>query len=100
MSSYDRVMKKVYKFYNKPKKEECYNLDLAFVDFMVPRLERFKEDAKGVIVYDFSIIDDILDGFRIYQKKFDWELKDEKENARRVKRSMELFAEHFSEFWW
>lgn len=100
MSSYDRRMKKVKKFYNKPIGEECFNLDLAFVDFMVPRLELFKKDASKVIDYDFIIIDEILKGFKLYQKKFDWELEDMEKNMEIVRKSMDIFAEHLYEFWW
>lgn len=100
MSSYDRRMKKVNKFYNNPFREECYNLDMAFVDFMVPRLKKFKEDASKQIVYNFDIIDEILVGFELYQGHFDWELEDIEKNMEVVNHSMKLLSEHFWEFWW
>lgn len=97
---YDRRMKKQRRFYTKPISEECWNLDMAFIEFIIPRLELFKTDASKIIVYDFDIIDQILEGFRLYQNKFDWEVEEAKENYDKFLKSMKLFAEHIAEFWW
>jgi hypothetical protein len=101
-SKYDKRMKRPIKFYNSPISEECYNLDTSFINFIVPRLKLFKKDASRVIIYDFSIIDDILKGFELYQKVDEWE--NDKEivafNMKIVNKSMELFAKHWMEFNW
>lgn len=106
---YDRVMKKVDKHYTNVKSEECWNLDWNFVKFMIPRLELFKKEASKIIVYDFSIIDEILVGFKLYENKWNWEagINDMEElkkivirNNKIVDKSMKLFAEHWKEFWW
>lgn len=106
---YDRHMKKTDKFYTNPISEECWNLDWNFVKFMIPRLELFKKEASEIIEYDFSIVDKILEGFKLYEQKWEWdnniddleELKNVilKNNAI-VDESMKLFAEHWKEFWW
>lgn len=98
--SYERHMKKPMRLYTKPISEECWNLDFSFIDFIVPRLELFKKEASEIIAYDFSIIDEILVGFRLYSTKYDWEIEDIKKNMAIVKKSMKLFSEHWMEFGW
>ena len=100
MGKYERRMKKVNKFYNKPRSEECWNLDWNFINFIVPRLELFKKDASKIIDYDFSIVDKILEGFKLYQQKWDWKVEDMEENMKKVEKSMRIFAKHWREFWW
>ena len=56
MGKYERRMRKVNKFYNKPRSEECWNLDWNFMNFIVPRLELFKKDASEIIDYDFLFL--------------------------------------------
>lgn len=97
---YERHMKKANHFYTKPIDEETWNLDLCFVDFMVPRLRLFKEKASNIIDYDFTIIDKIIEGFELYRHHYDWEDASIKENLKKVQKSMRLFAEHWMEFWW
>lgn len=99
-SKYDRRMKKILKFYDNPYSEECYSLDISFVEFMIPRLELFKEEASKWIVYDFTVVDEILKGFRLYKDIFDWESDDIKKNMAVVNKSMKLFAKHWTEFGW
>ena len=99
-SKYDRRMKKAKKFYTNPYSEECYALDINFVEFMIPRLELFKKDASKWIVYDFSIVDKILVGFKLYKEIFDWKLEDIEKKMTIVKESMKLFSEHWMEFGW
>ena len=108
-NKYERRIKKPEKFYRNPISEECYALDINFVKFMIPRLELFKKEASEIIEYDFSIVDKILEGFKLYEQKWEWdnniddleELKNVilKNNAI-VDESMKLFAEHWKEFWW
>lgn len=98
--SYDRHMKKPMRMYTNPVSEECYNLDLVFVDFMVPRLKLFKKEASEIIEYDFTIVDKIIEGFELFQNKFDWSLEEAEANYAKFQESMKLFAEHIAEFWW
>ena len=100
MGKYERRMKKVNKYNRNVVREECWNLDLGFVDYIVPRLEVFKEDASKIIEYDFSIVDKILEGFKLYQRKYDWDIDDYENNLKIVEKSMKLFAKHWMEFWW
>ena len=97
---YDRAMKKPNRFYTNPIEQECWNLDLSFVEFMVPRLKLFREEASKIIKYDFTIVDRILEGFELYLSKFDWDVEDAKSNMKKVQKSMNLFAKHWTEFWW
>lgn len=106
---YDRVMKKVDKTYTNVKSEECWNLDWNFVKFMIPRLELFKKEASKIIEYDFTIVDKILVGFKLYENKWEWDsgINDLEEirqifikNNAIVDESMKLFAEHWRDFWW
>lgn len=100
---YDRRMKKVKKYNTNVLSEECWNLDTAFVDWIVPRLKVFRKEASRIIDYDFTVVDQIIEGFELYTSKFDWDLSDEKvikDNLKRVDNSMKLFAEHWREFWW
>lgn len=99
-NSYERRMKKPKKFYNSPRSEECWNVDLAFVEFMIPRLKLFKEDASKMIVYDFTIIDRILEGFELYKNKYDWTPENCEENYAKFLASMELFKDNIIDFWW
>lgn len=99
-NKYERRMKKPEKFYRNPISEECYALDINFVEFMIPRLELFKKDASKWIVYDFSIVDKILVGFKLYKEIFDWKPEDIEKNMTIVKESMKLFSEHWMEFGW
>ena len=52
MDKYDRVMKKVYKFYDNPKSEETYDLDYNLIRMIVPRLKLFIEDSSTIIDWD------------------------------------------------
>lgn len=97
---YSRRMKKYHKLYTIPIEEETFSLDSNFIDFIVPRLELFKEKASKWIVYDFTIIDRILVGFKLYQSVYDWETEDIEKNMTIVKESMKLFSEHWMEFGW
>lgn len=97
---YDRRMKKYHKLYTKPIEEETFSLDCNFIDFIVPRLELYKEKASKWIVYDFTIIDKILVGFKLYQSVFDWKVEDIEKNMAIVKESMQVFAEHWMELGW
>lgn len=98
--NYNRYLRRRKKFYNKPIVEESFNVDLAFIDFIIPRLELFEEEASKHIKYDFDLVREIIKGFRLYQNKFEWETEDVQDNFKQVQRSMELFAAHFHEFWW
>lgn len=49
MGKYDRAMRKCTKFYNKPMKEELYNLDLSIISFLIPRLEKFIDDSSVIV---------------------------------------------------
>lgn len=100
MDKFERKMKKVSKFYNNPLVEETYSLDLSFIEFIIPRLKLFKEKANQIIVYDFTIIDKILEGFELYLNIFEWSMDECKINMPKVKKSMKLFAEHWTEFGW
>lgn len=67
--------------------EECWNLDLSFIEFIIPRLKMFKEEASKIIVYDFTIIDKILEGFELYRHIFDWDTS----NVETVKDNLKKF---------
>ena len=100
---YDRHMKKPNHFYANPVIEECWNLDLSFIEFIIPRLKMFKEEASKIIVYDFTIIDKILEGFELYRHIFDWNttnVETIKDNLKKVQESMDLFSKHWMEFGW
>ena len=100
---YDRHMKKPNHFYANPVSEECWNLDLSFIEFIIPRLKMFKEEASKTIVYDFTIIDKILEGFELYRHIFDWDTTNVeiiKDNYKKVQESMDLFSKHWMEFGW
>lgn len=101
-NEYERKMKKPLKFYNSPISEECWNLDSSFIDFIVPRLKLYRKDASRVIIYDFSIVDEIIEGFELYQDIYNWPSNplEAQENMKKVKHSMELFAKHWMEFNW
>lgn len=66
-----------YKKYKKQRLErgfddsETWNLDNTFVDFIIPRLERYLEISKEVIAHehkDLININKVLDGLKIYQR--------------------------------
>lgn len=52
MDRFDRVMKKAYRFYDKPKKEETYALDYNLTRMIVSRLELFVKESVRTINWD------------------------------------------------
>ncbi len=87
------------RFYNEPKAEECYNLNSSFIKFMLPRLKLFKKDASKVINYDFTIVDEIIEGFELFFEYGD-SLEEEIERNVKVDKAIELFSKHWRELWW
>ena len=56
---------------------ECWNLDITFCKFIIPRLKVFKEQNDGYPVRYHSkeewdkILDDMIEGFELNSNKFD-----------------------------
>lgn len=97
---------------------ETWNLDMTIANFLIPRLERFKElcngypeteDCKSFEEWQ-AIIDEMIFAFRygsddsaLYEGTPMWEIRDkevlEKINER-IRRGLDLFAKHFRGLWW
>lgn len=88
---------------------ECWNLDITFCKFIIPRLKVFKEQNDGYPVRYHSkeewdkILDDMIEGFELNSNKFEWETSDSNEengNMAKAKRAIKLFQENFFDLWW
>lgn len=88
---------------------ECWNLDITFCLFIVPRLKVFKELNDGYPARFHSkeewdkIIDEMIEGFELNANKFNWETSDSNEengNMAKAKRAIRLFQENFFDLWW
>ena len=66
---YDRHMKKPMRFYTNPISEECWNLMIILIEFIIPRLKLFRKEASAIIEYDFTIVDRIIEGFEVLSFK-------------------------------
>ena len=109
MSSYDRVMKKVNRFYNKPRKEELYNLDSSIIEFLLPRLKQFIINSSEIIDWEYEksqgvdiigkLESIIVDFEYIVENKYEWDVKTSKECVKRSKRSFKLLGDIFFYLW-
>lgn len=88
---------------------ECWNLDITFSLFIVPRLKVFKELNDGYPARYHSIeewnkiLDEMIEGFELHSNKFNWDTADSNEengNMAKVKRALKLFQENFFDLWW
>lgn len=88
---------------------ECWNLDITFSLFLIPRLKVFKELNDGYPARYHSIeewnkiLDEMIEGFELHSNKFNWDTADSNEengNMAKVKRALKLFQENFFDLWW
>ena len=88
---------------------ECWNLDLTFVNFMIPRLKVFKEQTQGYpsnMTFEewHNILDEMIEGFELWNKHFDWEIEEDinikNENNFKVNKAIDLFKTYFRDLWW
>lgn len=88
---------------------ECWNLDITFSLFLIPRLKVFKELNDGYPARYHSIeewnkiLDEMIEGFELHSNKFNWDTSDSNEengNMAKVKRAIRLFQENFFDLWW
>lgn len=111
MSKYDRVMKKVNKFYLNPKKEELYNLDSSIIDYLIPRLDQFMTDSIEHIDWSFHKEHDnvdvietikaiIVDLIYIRDNKYEFDANIAKECLKRSKRVFNKLDKIFFYLWW
>lgn len=108
MSKYDRVMKKVNKFYQNPKKEELYNLDSSIIEFLIPRLNQFIIDSSTMIDWSAHKEIDVIKTVKSIIQDLEY-IKDneglfDKEKAiecmKRSKRAFKKLGEVFFYLWW
>ena len=76
---------------------DTWDLSKHIATWLLPRLQRYKELATGVIVIDFPL-DDMIKAFDLYANKdySDWT----KEEAKAVEVGLKAFAEHYTRLWW
>jgi len=76
---------------------DTWGLDWHLAKLILPRLKRYKELAKEIIVIDFPL-DEMIDAFEIYAHKdsSNWTDKDVKS----IDKGLKAFADHFHRLWW
>lgn len=76
---------------------DTWGLDSHLAELILPRLQRYKELATGVIVIDFPL-DEMINAFDLYVNKdrFDWT----DEEYKSVVDGFKAFGEHFQSLWW
>ncbi len=88
---------------------ECWNLDITFSLFIIPRLKVFKELNDGYPARYHSIeewnkiLDEMIEGFELHSNKFNWDTADANEengNMAKAKKAIRLFQENFFDLWW
>lgn len=88
---------------------ECWNLDITFSLFIIPRLKVFKELNDGYPARYNSkeewdkILDEMIEGFELHSNKFNWDTADANEengNMAKAKKAIRLFQENFFDLWW
>mgnify|MGYP006935989052 FL=1 len=88
---------------------ECWNLDITFSLFIIPRLKVFKELNDGYPArYNAKeewdkILDEMIEGFELHSNKFNWDTADSNEengNMAKAKKAIRLFQENFFDLWW
>lgn len=88
---------------------ECWNLDITFSLFLIPRLKVFKELNDGYPARYNSkeewdkILDEMIEGFELHSNKFNWDTADANEengNMAKAKKAIRLFQENFFDLWW
>lgn len=52
----------------------------------------FKEEASKMIVYDFTIIDKIIEGFELYRHIFDWDTTNVETVKDNLKKSSRIYG--------
>ena len=86
--------------------EELWNLDCAFVDWIVPRLKVFKEKTKGYPADVGSpeewdkILDKIIEAFELYKQEPCDNLKQLRIDNQIIKEGFDLFAKRIHNLWW
>lgn len=111
MSKYDRIMHKVYKFYNNPRVEETYALDHGLVSMITPRLKLFIEKSNEIVDWDehtkYAGIDvietckEIIDDFEFYLENSDTDTLDVyKEYAKRLEHGFNLLGKVITHLGW
>lgn len=108
-SKYERHMRKARKFYNKPFKEETYDLDSVIIEFLYSRLSLFLEDSSRVVDWDADIehkkvkdnIPIILSNFKFYlDNRESTDLDIWTESNKKAKEGLVLLSQIFSLLGW
>ena len=108
-SKYERHMRKINKFYEKPRSEETYALDLSIIEFILPRLQLFWEKSNRIIDWDFDedhrkvrdYLPVIISDFQFYLKIYDYtDVNLWLEARERVKHGLTLLIEIFPMLSW
>jgi hypothetical protein len=76
---------------------DTWGLDYHLAKLILPRLERFKELATGVIVIDFPL-EDMIHAFDLYVNKDD--IKWTEEDWESWDKGIKAFAEYYRALWW
>lgn len=81
---------------------DTWNLDVCFVTWIIPRLERFIELNTGIPHGHtenswLNVLNDMLDGFKIYNNKaFDTKSKDD---IKKIEKAFTLFSKNVHNLW-
>jgi len=82
---------------------ELWNLDMTFVEFMLPRIKRFREVHCGYPgrLTDKKwnkILDEIIKGFELY-KEFAYDVSLSPEQGKQINKAFKLFSQYIYDMW-
>lgn len=111
MAKYERVMNRVYKFYDNPKSEETYALDYCLIRMIVPRLELFIEKSNSIIDWEahkkstgvdvMQTCKDIIEDFKFYLDNSETDdITVYEENKAKLKHGFDLLGDVITHLGW
>lgn len=104
-SRYERVMKKVDKINSNPTEEELYDFRYTFIEYLIPRLERFIHDSFESIDWeescpDFDFVktlDDCIKYFTLVHEEDHRLFVDRQDN---IHKAFEALEKIYPYLWW
>lgn len=99
-----RIRKKKGLPYKKIPFRDLINLDFTLAQFIIPRLERFKEEAVGWPAISFETFEDWMVAIDKMIWSFKYAINDDsflydEEKEKRYEEGMELFSRYFRNLW-
>lgn len=82
--------------------DEVYDLDIAFAEWMIPRLKIFMKNRDSYPSYLTdaewqSLLEEMLEGMYCIQQR--QQKSNNKENREKAERALDIFRTHFNHLW-